>query len=103
MSFGMMTQKELIELVQQHHPDMGETECRMALNRAQSQFGSETEVIEDVFTDTIVTDQRYYKLADSNAQSMHPIITVKRVDIAGEVIPRLIGNPPTIDTDEVSS
>ena len=103
MSFGMMTQKELIELIQQHHPAMNETECRMALNRAQSQFGSEAEAIEDVFTDTIVTDQRYYKLADSNSQALHPIISIKRVDVDGEVIPRLIGNPPTIDTDGVES
>jgi hypothetical protein len=103
MSFGMMIQKELIELIQQHHPDMGETECRKALNRAQSQFGSETEIIEDLFTDTIVAEQRYYKLADSNADSMHPIITIKRVDIEGEVIPRLTSTPPTIDSDEVAS
>ena len=51
MAFGGMTQQELIELVQQHHPEMGIVEVRKALNRAQSQFCSETEILEDTFTD----------------------------------------------------
>ena len=103
MSFGLTTQRKLIELIQQHHENMGETECREALNRAQSEFCAETEILEDVFTDTLVLDQRYYKLTASNAAANHPILTIKRVDISGEPIPRLIGNPPTVDVDEVTS
>lgn len=101
MAYGGMTQQELIELVQQHHPEMGTAEVRKALNRAQSQFCAETEVLEDTFTDTIATGQRYYKLSNSNALANHPILTIKRVDIDGEVINRFIGTPPTIDVDEV--
>tara|TARA_R110002020_G_scaffold128392_4_gene287765 strand:+ start:2453 stop:2761 length:309 start_codon:yes stop_codon:yes gene_type:complete len=102
MAYGAMTQRELIELVQQHHPKMGETECRKAINRAQSQFCSETDIIEDTFTDTVIEGQRYYKLAQSNALGNHPILDIKRVDIEGEVIPRLIGPPPTVDVDPVT-
>ena len=103
MSFGLTTQRKLIELIQQHHPGMGETECREGLNRAQSEFCAETEILEDVFTDTLVANQRYYKLTDSNASANHPIITIKRLDLNGEIMPRLIGNPPTVDVDEVGS
>ena len=42
-----MTQKQLIELIQQHHPVMGETEIRLALNRAQDDFCYKTELIKD--------------------------------------------------------
>jgi hypothetical protein len=101
MAFGGMTQQELIELVQQHHPGMGIAEIRKALNRAQAQFCAETEILEDTFTDTIVANQRYYKLSQSNSLTNHPILEVKRVDISGEPISRFIGTPPTIDVDEV--
>ena len=33
-----MTLKEMIELVQQHHPHMGETEIVKLLNRAKDDF-----------------------------------------------------------------
>ena len=35
-----MKQLELIELVQQHHPTMGYTEIRSALNRAQNDYSA---------------------------------------------------------------
>ena len=101
MAYGAMTQQELIELVQQHHPGMGAAEVRKALNRAQSQFCAETQILEDSFTDAIVTNQRYYKFADSNALANHPILEIRRVDIDGEPIPRFIGTPPSVDVDEV--
>ena len=40
-----MKQRELIELVQQHHKVMGYTEIRAALNRAQNDFCAKTELI----------------------------------------------------------
>ena len=102
MAYGGMTQQELMELVQQHHPHMGEAEVRKALNRTQSQFCAETGIIEDTFTDTLIANQRYYKLAEGNALANHPILEIKRVDIDGEIIPRLVGPPPNIDVDPVS-
>ena len=99
MAYGAITQRELIEMIQQHHPKMGESEVRRALNRAQSQFCSETAVLEDTFTDVLVTGQRYYKFANSNALGNHPILKIKRLDIEGEIMPRLVGPPPTIDVD----
>ena len=57
-----MTQKQLIELIQQHHPVMGETEIRLALNRAQDDFCYKTELIKDTYTQDSVAGQRYYTL-----------------------------------------
>ena len=37
-----MTQKELIEVIQQHHPEANETMIRKALNRAQDDFAAKT-------------------------------------------------------------
>ena len=102
MAYGALKQQELIELVRSHHPHMLEEEVRRALNRAQADFSAQTEVLEAVFGDTLVTDQRFYRLGASNNQADHPIIRIKRVDIMGEHIPRFTGLPPTTDKDVVS-
>ena len=46
-----MTQKEMIEIIQQHHPNANETAIRKALNRAQDDFAAKTKIL-TVFTDT---------------------------------------------------
>ena len=52
----------MIELIQQHHSGMGETEIRFALNRAQDDFCSKTELITDTYTQNSVAGQMYYTL-----------------------------------------
>ncbi len=90
-----MTQKQLIELVQQHHPSMGETEIRLALNRAQDNYCAKTELIKETYTQSSVAGQRYYTL---DAQ----ILKIIAVQINDVEIPRLIGKP-IIDDDEFDS
>jgi len=87
-----MTQKQLIELIQQHHSAMGETEIRLALNRAQDDYCAKTELIKTTYTQTSAAGKRYYTL-DSQ------ILKITRVQINDVDIPRLIGNP-IIDDDE---
>ena len=87
-----MTQKQLIELIQQHHPGMGETEIRLALNRAQDDYCAKTELIKETYTQNSVAGQRYYTL---DAQ----IIKITSVQVNDVTIPRLIGKP-IIDDDE---
>ena len=87
-----MTQKQLIELIQQHHPGMGETEIRLALNRAQDDYCAKTELIKDTYTQNSVAGQRYYTI-DSQ------IIKITSVQVNDVTIPRLIGKP-IIDDDE---
>ena len=57
-----MTQKELIELVKQHHPLMGNTEIRARLNRAQNDFCARTELMKKTYTQNTTAGKRYYPL-----------------------------------------
>ena len=87
-----MKQRELIELVQQHHPNMGYKEIRLALNRAQNDYCARTELIKTVYNQTSVAGRRYYELDDN-------ILKITSVQINDVTIPRLQGNP-IIDDDE---
>ena len=87
-----MKQRELIELVQQHHPNMGYKEIRLALNRAQNDYCARTELIKTVYNQPSVAGRRYYELDDN-------ILKITSVQINDVTIPRLQGNP-IIDDDE---
>jgi hypothetical protein len=87
-----MKQLELIELVQQHHPHMGHTEIRKALNRAQNDYCARTELIEETYIQNSIAGHRYYNLDDN-------ILKITNVQINDVDIPRLQGNPK-IDDDE---
>ena len=50
--------KEMIELVQQHHPHMGQTEIVKLLNRAKDDFCAKTEIIKDSYTTNTAVNQR---------------------------------------------
>ena len=87
-----MTQKQLIELIQQHHATMGETEIRLALNRAQDDYCAKTELIKETYTQNSVAGKRYYTIDPQ-------IIKIASVQVNDVEIPRLIGKP-IIDDDE---
>tara|TARA_R100000781_G_scaffold46840_1_gene31518 strand:+ start:2913 stop:3584 length:672 start_codon:yes stop_codon:yes gene_type:complete len=87
-----MTQKSLIELIQQHHPGAGHKQIRMALNRAQDDYCARTELMKKTFTQLSVAGRRYYDLNSD-------ILKILRVQINDVDIPRLIGSP-IIDDDE---
>ena len=87
-----MKLKEMIELVQQHHPNMGHTEIVKLLNRAMDDFSQETRIVKDMYEFDLVKNQRYYKL-DST------ILEVSEVDYdsgtsKGKRIPMLSGGRP---------
>ena len=82
-----MTAKEMIELVQQHHPHMGETEIVKLLNRAKDDFCEETEIYKK--TDTSITttaDTRWYAIPSG-------LTKIEEVYFNDVRIPRLQGNP----------
>ena len=87
-----MTQKQLIEIIQLHHAGMGETEIRLALNRAQDDYCAKTELIRTTYVQDSAAGKRYYTI-DSQ------ILKIIRVQINDVDIPRLIGSP-IIDDDE---
>ena len=93
-----MTLTEMIELVKQHHPHMGETEIRLLLNRASDDFCAKTEILKDSFSlgsdvnpDSSTANKRYYTLPSE-------IITIREVYLNDVRIPRLTGKPIIDDT-----
>ena len=81
-----MNQKEMVELIQQHHPSKGVVEINKMLNRASDTFCAESEIVETTLIESSVAGQRYYTL-DADIVK---IISVEFNDVA---IPRLIGKP----------
>ena len=103
-----MTAREMIELVQQHHPDMGEKEIINLLNRAKDDFCAKTEIIKNSYTsvsgdyaddasgETATTaNQRYYTISKF-------ILKIRDVWLNDVRISRLIGKP-MIDDDTSES
>tara|TARA_R110002167_G_scaffold85589_1_gene232028 strand:+ start:510 stop:785 length:276 start_codon:yes stop_codon:yes gene_type:complete len=91
-----MTAREMVELIQQHHPHIGQKELIGLLNRAMQSFCQETEIVQDSFATTTVANQRHYGL-DSK------IIKIKTVTLNDVEIPRAIGLPPVDDTTGTES
>jgi len=87
-----MKLKEMVERVQQHHPDMGVTEIVRSLNDAMNDMGFKAELIESADQFDTVIDQRVYKLKKH-------IIKVKHVDYDGSSIKKLLGRPTKRDLD----
>jgi len=82
---------EMIERVQQHHPDMGIVEIIRSLNDGLNDMGFRAEMIESMDQFNTVADQRVYALQNH-------IIKVKAVDYDGKSIKKLIGRPIKRDT-----
>lgn len=87
-----MSAKEMMELIQQHHPHMGETEIIKLLNRAKDDFCAKTEMIKDSYTFNTVADQRYYDIDNR-------ILKIKSVWLNSVKIPKIVGKPIIDDTD----
>ncbi len=84
---------EMIELVQQHHPHMGQTEIVKLLDRAKNDFCARTEIVKDSYTGTTVANQRYY---DIDAR----IIKIKDIYLNDVLIPRMLEKPSIDDEDD---
>lgn len=91
----------MVELVQQHHPEMGVQEIVKMLNRASDDYCSRTRLLDAATTfDTVMhpttgKGQRYYGLSTQ-------ILQIWAVDLENDdgdlaAIPRLIGRPPVRD------
>ena len=83
---------EMIELVQQHHPHMEETEIILLLNRAKNDFCAKTEIVKDSYTGTTVANQRYYDI-DSR------ILKIQNVWLNDVLIDRALEKPSIDDED----
>lgn len=90
-----MKLKEMVELVQQHHPQMGGQEIVKMINRAQDEYSSRTRLSEDSHTYTVVDGQRRYSLNVTGNKDA--IMEIKNVDLNGKTIKRFTGRPITRD------
>ena len=90
-----MKAREMLELIQQHHPHLGEVEIIKLLNRAKDDFCAKTEIVKDTYTSVTVADQRYYTLDNK-------IIKIQSIWLNDIKIPMLIGKP-IIDDDTSES
>ena len=88
-----MTQKVMIELVQQHHPDIHEVQIRRLLNQAMREYCRKTRILKSAHQFTSVADQRWYGLPAT-------ILEVIDVDYDGYAIKKLIGRPNLRDLDQ---
>jgi len=86
-----MLTKEMIELVQQHHPKMGEVEIVKLINRAKDDFCARTEIVKDTYTVSTTADKRYYNLDKR-------IIKIQSLWLNDVLIPKMVGKP-IIDDD----
>ena len=82
-----MKTKEMIELVQQHHPHLGEVEIVKLLNRAKDDFCEETMIYKKTDTSiTTVAGTRWYTVPSG-------LLSIEEVYLNDVRIPKLIGNP----------
>ena len=88
-----MTLMEMVELIRQHHPNLGANEIRLLLNRASDDFCAKTEIVKESFAlgndmtaDDTTANKRYYTLPPE-------ILKIDRVYLNNVSIPRLIGKP----------
>jgi len=92
-----VTQKQILEMVKQHHPDMSDAEARLHLNKALDEFCEHTRVLQGQQTFTTTASTRYYKLddldADGSTTDQFKFIDVNRVDYNNYQISRL-QDPP---------
>tara|TARA_Y100000361_G_scaffold57678_1_gene50435 strand:+ start:5471 stop:5764 length:294 start_codon:yes stop_codon:yes gene_type:complete len=94
-----MTQQELIEIIQQHHPNAREVAIRKALNRAQDDLTAKTGIIYAIATDTLNTDASGAELKNKRFYDLDPgMLEIKKVEVGNITIKKLI-NPP-IEGDE---
>ena len=85
-----MTNRELIETLQETHPGLSILQIILLLNRASNDFCRRTECVEGSFYTDEDKDQRYYDLPSE-------IIRIFAVDVDEEAAPQLIGRPDKRD------
>ena len=82
-----MTAKQMIELIQQHHPHISETEALLLLNDAKNEFCENTGIVKSInIATTTVANQLLYDvaLANDSDTSSGGILKIKKVWIGDD-------------------
>ena len=91
-----MTAKEMVELVQQHHPHIGYTEAILMLNNAKDEFCENTEITRGfISTFQTVAGQRLYDFGLAGDSGNGGLLKIRNMWIGTEgseiLAPRLSG------------
>jgi hypothetical protein len=87
-----MNYQNLIEMVQEHHPNMGLKEIQLLLKRAYDEFCDRTELLDSSYYAPSTAGRRHYHLDKD-------VIRVKHVQIEGHRIPRKVGKQDNVEED----
>ena len=77
-----MTVKQLVEFVQQHHPNLGEAEIINRANRFLSSVARAYDIMKSTWSQDLVSGTRYYPLGDD-------IQDIEKVYINRVKVPRI--------------
>lgn len=93
-----MTQYQMIEIIQQEFPNIGETQIRVMLNRALDKFETEVELLRGTATVAVSgSSKRRYSFSDfvvegsSTAVVANDVFSIDRVDYNNKQIKRFMG------------
>ena len=98
-----MTQQQIIEQIQQVHPEIGETQLRLMLNNALFEFVESTRLNEEMDYVSPVADQRYYEFSSFNAISdSEDVVEVSQITYGNttdgeKIIDRYVGEIEPLD------
>tara|TARA_R110000824_G_scaffold137515_2_gene301634 strand:- start:1964 stop:2230 length:267 start_codon:yes stop_codon:yes gene_type:complete len=86
-----MKTREMMELIQQHHPHMGEQEIINLLNRAKDEFCERTDIYKKTDSSLSTTaGTRWYTIPAG-------LVKIEKIFLNDVQIPRLQGNPVVTD------
>lgn len=85
-----MTKQEMVERLQEQHPDASLNRIVRAINEAIRDFSHKTKILTGTFTQNTTINKRYYELDPD-------IIEILSVDVDGKECLKLVGRPTTRD------
>jgi len=98
-----MTQQQIIEQIQQVHPEIGETQLRSMLNNALFEFVDAARLNEEMDYVSPIADQRYYEFSSFSAVSdSEDVIEVLQITYGNttdgeKIIDRYVGEIEPLD------
>tara|TARA_R110000751_G_C13743241_1_gene477638 strand:- start:12 stop:299 length:288 start_codon:yes stop_codon:yes gene_type:complete len=93
-----MTLKQMVEMVQQHHPKIGETQIKIWLNQAQKEISDRTNYgVTETSAFNTASGTKYYDLNSPTGVTLNEdIVSFTKVSYDGEEI-QFLRNPEHIE------
>jgi hypothetical protein len=93
-----MTLKQMVEMVQQHHPKIGETQIKIWLNQAQKEISDRTNYgVTETSSFSTVSGTKYYDISSPTGVTLNEdIVSFTKVSYDGEEI-QFLRNPEHIE------